>query len=84
MLVGLAFTVIATWLTAQGNGLNVIKVMPESAIKFGAYEATKRAFAKFEGHSDPAAIHSWSKFASGGVAGMISQFAVYPIDTLKL
>ncbi|KAJ4380464.1 hypothetical protein N0V86_003819 [Didymella sp. IMI 355093] len=66
-----------------GNGLNVIKVMPESAIKFGAYEATKRAFAKFEGHSDPAAIHSWSKFASGGVAGMISQFAVYPIDTLK-
>jgi hypothetical protein len=22
----------------QGNGLNVLKVMPESAIKFGAYE----------------------------------------------
>ncbi|XPS75352.1 hypothetical protein M3J09_007448 [Ascochyta lentis] len=66
-----------------GNGLNVIKVMPESAIKFGAYEATKRAFAKFEGHNDPGAIHSWSKFVSGGVAGMVSQFAVYPIDTLK-
>jgi len=66
-----------------GNGLNVIKVMPESAIKFGAYEATKRAFAKLEGQSDPADIHSWSKFAAGGVAGMISQFAVYPIDTLK-
>ncbi|KAF9695846.1 hypothetical protein EKO04_006248 [Ascochyta lentis] len=53
-----------------GNGLNVIK-------------ATKRAFAKFEGHNDPGAIHSWSKFVSGGVAGMVSQFAVYPIDTLK-
>ncbi|KAJ4986904.1 calcium dependent mitochondrial carrier protein [Stagonosporopsis vannaccii] len=66
-----------------GNGLNVVKVMPESAIKFGAYEATKRAFAKIEGHNDPAGIHSWSKFAAGGVAGMISQFAVYPIDTLK-
>jgi solute carrier family 25 phosphate transporter 23/24/25/41 len=23
-----------------GNGLNVVKVMPESAIKFGAYEAS--------------------------------------------
>lgn len=66
-----------------GNGLNVIKVMPESAIKFGSYEAAKRIFAKIEGHNDPAIIHSWSKFVVGGLAGMVSQFAVYPIDTLK-
>ncbi|KAF2856024.1 calcium dependent mitochondrial carrier protein-like protein [Plenodomus tracheiphilus IPT5] len=66
-----------------GNGLNVIKVMPESAIKFGSYEAAKRVFAKVEGHNDPAIIHSWSKFVAGGLAGMVSQFAVYPIDTLK-
>ncbi|KAF2198898.1 calcium dependent mitochondrial carrier protein-like protein [Delitschia confertaspora ATCC 74209] len=66
-----------------GNGLNVVKVMPESAIKFGSYEAAKRVFAKIEGHNDPGRIHSWSKFISGGLAGMVSQFAVYPIDTLK-
>lgn len=28
----------ADCLTPAGNGLNVVKVMPESAIKFGAYE----------------------------------------------
>ncbi|KAJ4296455.1 hypothetical protein N0V90_006500 [Kalmusia sp. IMI 367209] len=66
-----------------GNGLNVVKVMPESAIKFGSYEAAKRVFATIEGHSDPSKIHSWSKFVAGGMAGMISQFAVYPVDTLK-
>ena len=27
-------------LTGAGNGLNVVKVMPESAIKFGAYEVS--------------------------------------------
>lgn len=57
--------------------------MPESAIKFGSYEAAKRLFAGLEGHKDPNRIHSWSKFVSGGIGGMISQFAVYPIDTLK-
>jgi hypothetical protein len=28
------------FLTVIGNGLNVVKVMPESAIKFGAYEVS--------------------------------------------
>lgn len=66
-----------------GNGLNVIKIMPETAIKFGSYEAAKRALANFEGHGDPRHINSYSRFTAGGVAGMIAQFCVYPLDTLK-
>ncbi|KAM5348593.1 hypothetical protein ACJ41O_008417 [Fusarium nematophilum] len=66
-----------------GNGLNVVKIMPETAIKFGSYEAAKRALANFEGHGDPKKIGSWSKFTAGGVAGMIAQASVYPLDTLK-
>ncbi|KAH7149798.1 mitochondrial carrier domain-containing protein [Dactylonectria estremocensis] len=66
-----------------GNGLNVIKIMPETAIKFGSYEAAKRALANFEGHGDPKKINSYSKFTAGGVAGMIAQAFVYPLDTLK-
>ncbi|CAK3994169.1 Calcium-binding mitochondrial carrier SAL1 [Lecanosticta acicola] len=66
-----------------GNGLNVLKVMPESSVKFGAYEASKRAVARFEGHNDPKRISSVSMFTAGGCAGMIAQAVVYPLDTLK-
>lgn len=50
--------------------------MPETAIKFGSYEAAKRALANFEGHGDPNRINSYSKFTAGGVAGMIAQYVV--------
>lgn len=57
--------------------------MPETAIKFGSYEAAKRALANLEGHGDPQQLKSFSKFTAGGFAGMIAQFCVYPLDTLK-
>ncbi|KAJ5695759.1 hypothetical protein N7455_001351 [Penicillium solitum] len=66
-----------------GNGLNVVKVMPESAIKFGAYESAKRAFAQLEGHNDPKRLLPTSQFMSGGFGGMVAQCFVYPLDTLK-
>ncbi|KAM0815001.1 putative Mitochondrial carrier domain-containing protein [Seiridium cardinale] len=66
-----------------GNGLNVIKIMPETAMRFGAYEAAKRTLAQLEGHGDTKHINPYSKFAAGGLAGMTAQFFVYPMDTLK-
>jgi solute carrier family 25 phosphate transporter 23/24/25/41 len=50
-----------------------MKVMPESAIKFGSYEAAKRVFAHVEGHEDPTRIKPISKFLAGGFGGVISQ-----------
>lgn len=47
--------------------------MPESAIKFGSYEAAKRFMARLEGHSDAHTINSSSKFVAGGLGGMFSQ-----------
>jgi len=66
-----------------GNGLNVVKVMPESAIKFGAYEAAKRFFANLEG-TDTRHLHATAQFLAGGIGGVVSQCIVYPLDTLKL
>ncbi len=51
--------------------------------QFGSYEAAKRTLAKFEGHGDPLRINPYSKFVAGGLAGMIAQCCVYPLDTLK-
>jgi solute carrier family 25 (mitochondrial phosphate transporter), member 23/24/25/41 len=65
-----------------GNGLNVVKVMPESAIKFGAYEAAKRFFANIDG-SDPKHLHPTAQFLAGGFGGAVAQCMVYPLDTLK-
>lgn len=55
----------------------MVKVMPESAIKFGSYEAAKRALCQLEGHGDPQNINPISKFVAGGAGGVVSQF-VFP------
>jgi solute carrier family 25 phosphate transporter 23/24/25/41 len=47
--------------------------MPESAIKFGSYEAAKRALAYVEGHGNPQEINPYSRFIAGGLGGMVSQ-----------
>ncbi|PWN48265.1 mitochondrial carrier [Violaceomyces palustris] len=71
----------AFWL---GNGLNCLKIFPESAIKFLSYETAKRAFAKYvDNVSDSRDISGTSRFMSGGFGGITSQLAIYPIETLK-
>lgn len=66
-----------------GNGLNVIKVFPESAIKFGSFEAAKRFLSSVEGVDDPTKLSKVSTYLAGGMGGVVAQIAVYPIDTLK-
>lgn len=66
-----------------GNGLNILKVFPESAMKFGSFEATKRFLSNVEGVSDTSQLSKVSTYLAGGVGGVCGQFTVYPIDTLK-
>lgn len=66
-----------------GNALNVLKVFPESAIKFGSFEATKRFLARLEGVEDTSKLSKPATYLAGGVGGVASQMCVYPVDTLK-
>ncbi|CAH6721195.1 truncated non-functional calcium-binding mitochondrial carrier Sal1p-1 [[Candida] jaroonii] len=66
-----------------GNGLNILKVFPESAMKFGSFEAAKRFFASIEGIEDTTNLSKTSTYLAGGLGGVVAQFTVYPIDTLK-
>ncbi|KAI0750724.1 mitochondrial carrier [Daedaleopsis nitida] len=73
--------VLAFW---TGNGLSVVKILPESAIKFLSYESSKRMFAKYwDKVDDPRDISGVSRFMSGGLGGISSQLSIYPIETLK-
>jgi len=66
-----------------GNGLNTVKIFPESAVKLGVFEATKRFLVKMEGVNDATQLSSISTYLAGGIGGVSGQLTSYPIDTLK-
>eukprot|EP00118_Oscarella_pearsei_P005354 m.24552 g.24552 ORF g.24552 m.24552 type:complete len:471 (+) comp28641_c0_seq1:51-1463(+) len=62
----------------RGNGVNVIKIAPETAIKFFTYEQIKKVF-----QGDNNELTATKRFASGSLAGVISQTSIYPMEVLK-
>ncbi|CAB1332452.1 unnamed protein product [Coregonus sp. 'balchen'] len=62
----------------RGNGMNVIKIAPESAIKFMAYEQIKRLIG-----SNQETLGILERFVAGSLAGAIAQSSIYPMETLK-
>ncbi|KAI3806944.1 hypothetical protein L1987_22862 [Smallanthus sonchifolius] len=63
----------------RGNGLNVVKVAPESAIKFYTYEMLKDII----GGGDKDDIGTFGRLLAGGMAGAVAQTAIYPMDLVK-
>ncbi|XP_019121012.1 calcium-binding mitochondrial carrier protein SCaMC-2-B isoform X4 [Larimichthys crocea] len=62
----------------RGNGINVIKIAPESAIKFMAYEQIKRIIG-----SNQETLGMAERLVAGSLAGAIAQSSIYPMEVLK-
>ncbi|KAG0461521.1 hypothetical protein HPP92_021818 [Vanilla planifolia] len=66
----------------RGNGLNVMKVAPESAIRFYAYETLKEFIVRVKGE-EKSDIGASGRLMAGGIAGAVAQTAIYPMDLIK-
>ena len=65
----------------RGNGVNVIKIAPESAIRFLVFDQAKTIISHHRGHDKVTTI---DRFASGASAGVISQILIYPMEVIKV
>jgi solute carrier family 25 phosphate transporter 23/24/25/41 len=72
----------------RGNGLNIIKIMPESATKFYAFESSKQFIlnqkrASNGSHVTSSTLSMSDRFLAGGIAGLCSQTLIYPLEIVK-
>lgn len=64
----------------RGNGMNVLKIAPETAMKFAAYEQIKRAM---RGGNQARSLRIHERFVAGSLAGATAQSAIYPLEVVK-
>ncbi|XP_067877377.1 mitochondrial adenyl nucleotide antiporter SLC25A24-like isoform X1 [Heterodontus francisci] len=62
----------------RGNGVNVLKITPETSIKFMAYEQYKKFLP-----SSHTTLQVHERFVAGSLAGVTSQTLIYPMEILK-
>ncbi|XP_015251836.1 PREDICTED: calcium-binding mitochondrial carrier protein SCaMC-1-like [Cyprinodon variegatus] len=68
------------WSLWRGNGVNVLKIAPETAIKFTAYEQIKLMM---HGRDETRTLRVHERFVAGSLAGATAQTAIYPMEVLK-
>ncbi|CAF1642685.1 unnamed protein product, partial [Adineta ricciae] len=68
----------------HGNGMNVAKIIPETALRFAFFDETKKLVKVIQGKDLNTEATVLERFVSGAIAGFLSQTVVYPLDVLKV
>lgn len=63
----------------RGNFINVLKIAPESALKFFAFERLKQIIGQESGQE----MNAKHRFVAGSLAGAFSQTCIYPLEVIK-
>ena len=67
---------LAFW---RGNGVNVLKIMPESAVKFAVNDLISKRICADPTHH----MEAHERFLAGALAGVAAQSFVYPLEIAK-
>lgn len=64
----------------KGNGTNVVRIFPYSAVQFASYEFSKRHIMAAKGSDS---LSSGERMGAGAFAGICSVTATYPLDIVR-
>ncbi|XP_068083445.1 mitochondrial adenyl nucleotide antiporter SLC25A23-like [Anabrus simplex] len=67
--------VLSFW---RGNGINILKLTPETGLKFACYDAVKH---KIKGNQKEFTIYQ--RFIAGSAAGCVTQTVLYPMEVVR-
>lgn len=64
----------------KGNGINVVRILPYSALQFTSYGAFKNLLSKWSGEET---LSTPLRLTAGGGAGIVAVVATYPLDLVR-
>ncbi|EDO33786.1 predicted protein, partial [Nematostella vectensis] len=71
----------------KGNGTNIVRIVPYTAVQFAAYEEFKKVLNSetplLKIPQDPREQHPFLRLTAGSLAGIVSCTATYPLDLVR-
>ncbi|WVQ74646.1 hypothetical protein IAR50_004247 [Cryptococcus sp. DSM 104548] len=64
----------------KGNGINVVRILPYSALQFTSYGAFKSLLSTYSGQES---LSTPLRLSAGAGAGMVAVIATYPLDLVR-